>query len=133
MEYPFLGVRQMCYYLKSLGYSVGSKRIRRLMRIMGIMAIYQKPRTSIPEPMHKRYPYLLRELKIEKSNQVWCAGDCPKVCVNLLSGVNKTQLGDLHKLWDSLRFIFKGSCWLGFERLVRKKLTTQGFFKGYSK
>jgi len=72
-EWPFFGVRQMCRYLVSLGYSIGTKRVRRLMRLMGLMAIYQKPMTSRPNPEAKRYPYLLRDLSIERSNQVWCA------------------------------------------------------------
>ncbi len=72
-EWPFLGVRQMCRYLASLGYSVGRKRVRRLMRMMGLMAVYQKPKTSVPNPEHKRYPYLLRDLAIDRPNQVWCA------------------------------------------------------------
>ena len=72
-EWPFLGVRQMCRYLVSLGYGVGRKRVRRLMRLMGLMAVYQKPKTSVPNPEHKRYPYLLRGLDITRSNQVWCA------------------------------------------------------------
>jgi putative transposase len=72
-EWPFLGVRQMRRYLVSLGYSIGNKRVRRLMRIMGLMAVYQKPKTSAPNPKHKRYPYLLRGLTIDRSNQVWCA------------------------------------------------------------
>ena len=72
-EWPFLGVRQMCRYLVSLGYSAGRKRVRRLMRLMGLMAVYQKPRTSVPHPEHRRYPYLLRGLDITRSNQVWCA------------------------------------------------------------
>ena len=73
-EWPFLGVRQMRDYLNNqMGYSLGRKRVRRLMRQMGLMAVYQKPRTSIPNPEHKRYPYLLRELSIERPNQVWCA------------------------------------------------------------
>ena len=71
-EWPFFGVRQMCRYLVSLGYCVGRKRVRRLMRLMGFMAIYQKPKTSVPNPEHKRYPYLLRDLTIARSNQVWC-------------------------------------------------------------
>lgn len=71
-EWPFLGVRQMCRYLVSLGYSIGRKRVRRLMRLMGLTAVYQKPRTSIPNPEHKRYPYLLHGLTIERSNHVWC-------------------------------------------------------------
>ena len=72
-EWPFLGVRQMCRYLTSLGYSAGKKRIRRLMRLMGLMAVYQKPKTSLPNPEHRHYPYLLRNLTIDRSNQVWCA------------------------------------------------------------
>jgi putative transposase len=72
-EWPFLGVRQMCRYLESLGYSAGRKRIRRLMRLMGLMAVYQKPKTGAPNPGHNRYPYLLRGLSIDRCNQVWCA------------------------------------------------------------
>jgi len=72
-EWPFLGVRQMCDYLRLLGYEVGRKRVRRLMRLMGLTAIYRKPKTSIPNPEHTRYPYLLRELAITRPNQVWCA------------------------------------------------------------
>jgi putative transposase len=72
-EWPFFGVRQMRRYLVSLGYCVGNKRVRRLMRFMGLMAVYQKPKTSTPNLEDKRYPYLLRDLSIERSNQVWCA------------------------------------------------------------
>ena len=72
-EWPFLGVRQMRDYLVLVGYGVGKKRVRRLMRLMGLMAVYQKPKTSIPNPEHKRYPYLLRALTIDRPNQVWCA------------------------------------------------------------
>ncbi len=72
-EWPFFGVRQMRRYLVSLGYGVGTKRVRRLMRLMGLMAMYQKPKTSVPNPEHKRYPYLLRDLPITRCNQVWCA------------------------------------------------------------
>ena len=73
LEWPFFGVRQMSRYLRNLGYQVGVKRVRRLMRLMGIEAIYQKRRTTIPEQKSKRYPYLLRDLKITASNQVWCS------------------------------------------------------------
>lgn len=73
LEWPFFGVRQMRRYLNKLGYPVGNKRIRRLMRLMGLMAIYRKPRTTVPDPVCKRYPYLLRDIAITRSNQVWCA------------------------------------------------------------
>ena len=72
-EWPFLGVRQMRDYLVLLGYGVGKKRVRRLMRLMGLMAVYQKPKTSTPHPEHARYPYLLRNLAVTRANQVWCA------------------------------------------------------------
>jgi len=70
---PSYGSRKMAHHLKREGYCVGRQRVRRLMRLMGIEAIYQKPNTSAPHPEHKIYPYLLRDLAITKSNQVWCA------------------------------------------------------------
>lgn len=73
LEWPFFGVRQMRRYLNNLGYQAGVKRVRRLMRLMGIAAIYQKPRTTVAAQANKRYPYLLRDLQVTTSNQVWCA------------------------------------------------------------
>jgi putative transposase len=73
IECPFYGSRQMRDSLRDLDYQVGRKRVQRLMRNMGLMAIYRKPRTSHPHPDHKIYPYLLRNLKIDRPNQVWCA------------------------------------------------------------
>jgi len=55
------------------GYTVGRKRMRRLMARMGLEPIYQRPRTTIPHPGHRIYPYLLRDMVIERPNQVWCA------------------------------------------------------------
>jgi putative transposase len=73
LETPWYGARQMARHLRREGWCVGRKRIRRLMRLMGLQAIYQAPRTSDPHPEHKVYPYLLRGLSIEKPNHVWCA------------------------------------------------------------
>jgi putative transposase len=70
METPFYGTRQM---VRRLGHKVGRKRVRRLMRRMGLAAVYQRPRTSAPHPAHPVYPYLLRDMAIERPNQVWCA------------------------------------------------------------
>jgi putative transposase len=70
---PFYGTRRMVAVLRREGWSVNRKRVRRLMRLMGLEAIYQKPNTSRPHPAHKVYPYLLRGLVIERPNQVWCA------------------------------------------------------------
>ncbi|MCP4606744.1 MAG: IS3 family transposase [Proteobacteria bacterium] len=73
METPWYGTRQMSRHLRREGYEVGRKRVRRLMRKMGIVAVYQKPRTSAPNPEHKIFPYLLRNLSINRADQVWCA------------------------------------------------------------
>lgn len=72
MEEPTYGSRRIRDELKKLGYKVGRKRVQRLMRTMGIEPIYPKPRLSIPGKGHKKYPYLLRNLEINRSNQVWC-------------------------------------------------------------
>jgi len=70
---PFYGVRKMAVWLKSEGEIVNRKRIRRLMQIMGLKAIYQRPMTSKPTLGNKIYPYLLNGLKITRPNQVWAA------------------------------------------------------------
>ena len=70
---PWYGSRQMARRLRRLGYNVGRKRVRRLMRKMGLMPIFQAPRTSKPHPDHRVYPYLLRNMVIDRPNQVWCA------------------------------------------------------------
>ena len=54
------------------GYQIGRNRIRRLMQVMGLVAVYPKPRTTLSSEAHKKYPYLLRDLTIDKPNQVWC-------------------------------------------------------------
>ena len=73
LETPFFGVRQMTWHLRNDGHLVNEKRIRRLMRLMGLMPIYQKPNTSKPVKGHKTYPYLLKELRVTQPNQVWAS------------------------------------------------------------
>jgi putative transposase len=68
---PFYGIRKMTWWLGQQGYAVNRKRVRRLMRQMGLEAIYRKPRLSVPGPGHRIYPYRLRGLKIDRPNQVW--------------------------------------------------------------
>jgi putative transposase len=68
---PFYGVRRMTYWLTQQGYGVNVKRVRRLMRQMGLEAIYPKPRLTVPVPGQRIYPYRLRGLKIDRPNQVW--------------------------------------------------------------
>ena len=70
---PFYGARRMVAVLRREGWSVNRKRVRRLMQVMGLEAIYQKPNTSRKHADHKVYPYLLRVLVIDRPNQVWCA------------------------------------------------------------
>ncbi len=73
LKYPFYGSRQMARQLRREGVRVGRHRVRRLMRLMGLAAIYQAPRTSAPHPAHRIYPYLLKGLAIDRPNRVWCA------------------------------------------------------------
>jgi len=73
LKYPFYGSRQMARQLRREGIRVGRHRVRRLMRLMGLEAIYQAPRTSAPHPAHRVYPYLLKGMAIDRPNQVWCA------------------------------------------------------------
>lgn len=73
LEHPFFGSRQMRRFLCRDGFEINRKHVRRLMRLMGLQAIYQKPRTSDPHPGQKVYRYLPRGLEITRANQVWCA------------------------------------------------------------
>lgn len=71
METPFYGARRMTAWLNSRGFHVNHKRISRLMRLMGIEAIYPKPKLSVPDNEHRIYPYLLRGVEIGRPDQVW--------------------------------------------------------------
>jgi len=72
MVYPFYGSRQMQAALSLEGIAAGRHRVRRLMGLMGLQAIYQKPNTSKPHPEHRVYSYKLRGLSIMRPNHVWC-------------------------------------------------------------
>ncbi|WP_425248222.1 IS3 family transposase [Desulfonatronum thiosulfatophilum] len=73
LQSPCFGARQMTRWLCRNGHSVGRRRVRRLMALMGLSAIYPKPRTTVPDQSHRIYPYLLRDLSIDRPNQVWCS------------------------------------------------------------
>ena len=73
LRYPFYGSRQMVRHLAREGEAVGRHRVRRLMRLLGLEAIYRKPRTTVANPDHRVYPYLLRGLTIERPNHAWCS------------------------------------------------------------
>ncbi len=70
---PWYGARQMMRHLRRHGHTIGRKRVRRLMRLMGLRAIAPGPETSRKNKAHKIYPYLLRDLKVTRANQVWCS------------------------------------------------------------
>ncbi len=72
-KYPFFGSRQIAAYLRREGTVVGRHRVRRLTAKMGLEAIYKRPKTSQPHPQNPVFPYLLRKMKIDRPNQVWCA------------------------------------------------------------
>lgn len=72
-KYPFFGSRQIAAFLRREGCVVGRHRVRRLMARMGLEAIYKRPNTSKAHPQHPVYPYLLRKMEINRSNQVWCS------------------------------------------------------------
>ena len=73
LEHPVYGSRKLTVLLRQEGLTINRKRVVRLLRLMGIEAIYAKPRTSLPEPGHQIYPYLLRDLEVTGPDQVWCS------------------------------------------------------------
>ena len=76
LQFPFYGSRRLSDWLGERGVKVNRKRVRRVMRLMGLEALYPRPRTSRAGKGHKIYPYLLRELTVERPNQVWAADIC---------------------------------------------------------
>ncbi len=72
LETLWYGSRQMARHLRRAGHMVGRKRVRRLMAKMGLVPIYQRPRTTVPPPEHRVWPYLLRGMVIDRPDQVWC-------------------------------------------------------------
>jgi putative transposase len=70
-KYPFYGARRIAVHLPGVFQPINLKKVCRLMKLMGIQAVYPKPNLSKPDLEHKIFPYLLRGKKIEKINQVW--------------------------------------------------------------
>jgi putative transposase len=71
--HPYFGSRKMALWLQRSGHEVNRKRVQRLMRLMGLEAIYPKPKLSVADPQYKKYPYLLRDVPVERPDQVWSA------------------------------------------------------------
>ncbi len=73
LKTPFYGSRRIKAWLEGQGHPVGRNKVRRLMRLIGLEAIYRRPNTSKPTPGHRIYPYLLKGMEINRVNQVWAA------------------------------------------------------------
>lgn len=80
LEFPEYGTRRHTRTLQREGYNVNRDKVRGLMRLMGLQAIYRRPRTSQPGKGHKIYPYLLREREVKEPDEVWCADLVDKNC-----------------------------------------------------
>ncbi|MBC7252720.1 MAG: IS3 family transposase [Actinobacteria bacterium] len=76
LAWPFYGSRRIMHELRGRGYKVGRGHVSKLMQLMGIRAIWSRPRTTIPDAKHKVYPYLLKGLDITRANHVWAADIC---------------------------------------------------------
>jgi len=93
-ETPFYGVLKLTAWLKEMGFSVNVKRVRRLMKLINWRTIYREPKTSISNELHRKYPYLLKGLKIVRKNQVW-ATDTDFIFLILKSQITSAILGAL--------------------------------------
>lgn len=71
LKFPFYGARKLVVEFSKQGIDVGRKKVCSLLRLLGLEALYRKPRTTIPDKEHKVYPYLLREVAVDRANQVW--------------------------------------------------------------
>jgi putative transposase len=101
---PFYGYRKMTARLNNAhGYQVNHKRVARLRQLMGLPALYLRPRTTIPNQQHKKYPYLLRGLVINRPNQVWAADityvPMPRGCQHrlIMSSFHRFKMSLFHR------------------------------------
>ena len=116
---PFYGSRRIRVWLSRQGHQVSRKRVQRLMRTMGLQAIYRRPRTSQPAPGHKVYPYLLSGMEITRPNQVWAAIKEALQSPDLLNEEYERRLGDSGTT-DSVEYERKQLA------VARKRLEVQG-------
>ena len=107
---PFLGSRRIVDALGDQGQLVNRKRVSRLMRLMGIQAIHPGPKTTQPNPQHKIYPYLLRNLNIDQGNQVW-ASDITYSAPNLRR-LPRMILSKLEHVWNASRKTKEEISWM---------------------
>jgi hypothetical protein len=112
LEYPFYGSRKIRNELWAKGYDVGRDRVRRLMRRLGIEALYVKPRLSLAHPGHVKYPYLLRGLEITQANHVWAAEGVLLSCSD--HGLDEPNGSGLATLQHTGQFILRGCFGRGY-------------------
>jgi len=118
---PFYGTHKIAAWLKHRGYTVNRKRVRRLMRIMGLRAIYRRPGTSQPAPVHKVYPYLLRGMKITRPNQVAADITCIPMAGGFLYLVATIDMHSRYVLsWRLSNTLDAGFCIEALEEALRK-------------
>jgi len=121
-EHPFYGARRIRQLLQERGRHIGRHRVRRLMRIMGLEAAYPKPNLSKPHPGHVIYPYLLRNIVIERPNQVWSA-DITYIRVNQ-GWVYLTAVMDWHSryvlAWELSTTLDSGFCLAALNNALRQ-------------
>src|SRR5262245_28719570 len=99
MRTPFYGARQMVRHLRREGYVVSRKRVRRLMQKMGLCVVYQRPRTTVPAVGHEAYPYLLRELVIERPTKVCAPISRTFPCSAAISTWLPSWIGQAARYW----------------------------------
>jgi len=105
-RYPFYGYRRITATLRRAGYKVNPKRTQRLMSKMGLQALYPKPRLSVANAEHKKYPYLLKDLPLERPDQVW-ATDITYIRMNpgFISRGHYRSLQPVYCLLETLHLI----------------------------
>ena len=124
MQTPFYGSRRMREVLRRKGYNINRKKVIRLMKKMGIEAIYPKPKTSISNSLHSKYPYLLRDKKIIASDQAWAADI---TYIPLANGFGYlVAIIDWHSRyvlsWEVSNFMDTEFCLLALESALSKKV-----------
>jgi putative transposase len=144
--HPFYGSRRMTIFLKNQGYEVNRKRVQRLMRAMGIEALYPKPRLSNPGNTPVKFPYLMKGIKITGPNQAWCAdityipvqnGFC--YCVAVMDWWSRCVLSwrvsnsmDVGFCLEALEDAFKQGCPGVFNTDQGSQFTSEEFVKALS-
>jgi len=124
LELPFAGARMLRDLLRQEGHKLGRSTVARLMRLMGIEALYRKPKTTQRHPGHTVYPYLLRHLAVTRPNQVWAMAGKKRLSAATVREANTDEVVDLKRenkeLKQAVAELYLRNDWL------KKSLTGQG-------